>query len=63
VIYRLALLERCYLYKLLDNVFDKVFKNSMISLLIVLQMRQEVKYTCLIPMLGGLGEYVSDIAI
>ena len=51
------------LYKLLDNVFAKVFKNSMISLLIVLQIIHDVKCTFLFSMLGGLGECVIDIAI
>ena len=63
VIYRLTLLETHYLYKLLDNIFAKEFKNSTISFLMVLQMREEVKCTFLFPMLGGLGEYMSDIAI
>jgi len=63
VIYKLALLETCPLYKILDNAFGKVFKNYMKSLLIVSQIRHVVKCTFLSPKLSRLGECVRDITM
>ena len=45
----------------MDNVFAKVFNNSSLSLLIVLKIRHNVKCAFLFLMVGGLGEYLSDI--
>ena len=54
MVYRLALLEICYLYDLADNFFAKVFDSSMLSLLIVLQIRQNAKCKFLLPLLANL---------
>ena len=51
VIHRLVFLETCYVYKLVDNVSAKVFSNSTLSLLIILQIRQAVPDS-LVPLMG-----------